>query len=273
MHTIQLLPHSDSGGTKPVLVFLHGLAESRLVWQFMQHELQSNFRCIAFDLPGHGDAYLMTNSFSMTAYAESVLQSLELLKINSCSLVGHSMGGQIATVMALRAPARIEKIILLAPAGIETFTAEEATQLKAWAAQTYRQQYAVLQLQQAFFQHFKNRTEASVFLAKLHEQNYRTERFAKFQETMIRSTAGMLAEPVASFIKQLEQPILAIYGEQDLFVPNRFLHPQCTQKELLAHIEQEAQRAVVKLIPLAGHYLPLEFPEFCSQEMLKFLKE
>ncbi|MGL4596361.1 MAG: alpha/beta fold hydrolase [Bacteroidia bacterium] len=273
MHITPLLPHSDSGGAKPVLVFLHGLAESRQVWQFMQQELKAEFRCIAFDLPGHGDAYAVSNSFSMTAYAEAVLQSLDALHIHSCVLVGHSMGGQIATIMALRANTRIEKLILLAPAGIETFTADEAARLNAWATQTYRQQFSAMQLQQAFFQHFKKQPEVSSFLVKLHEQNYQADRFAKFQEAMIRSTAGMLAEPVATFIKDLEQPILVMYGEHDLFVPNRFMHPNLTQNDLLIYVQKQAKKAVTKLIPFAGHYLPLEYPEFCSQEMLKFIKE
>ncbi len=273
MHTTPLLPHTDSGGTNPVLVFLHGLAESRHVWQFMQSELQAKFRCIAFDLPGHGDAYAVPCAFTMTTYAEHVLQSLDILGINSYVLVGHSMGGQIATVMALRAPTCIEKLILLAPAGIEVFTADEAAKLNAWASQTYRQQFSAVQLQQAFFQHFKKQTAASAFLVNLHEQNYQSERFANFQEAMIRSTAGMLAEPVALFIKQIEQPILVMYGDHDLFIPNRFMHASLTQNDLLVYIQKHAKKAVTKLIPLAGHYLPLEYPEFCSQEMLKFIKE
>jgi len=113
---------SWSGGGTP-LVLLHGLLDSAEGWDVVAR--QATCPCIAFDLPGFGDSDLPTRP-RISAYAEDILAALDKLGVERYVLVGHSLGGAVATVMAERAPERAAALVLLAPAGFGRIRLAEA---------------------------------------------------------------------------------------------------------------------------------------------------
>lgn len=101
----------------PVIVFLHGFMGRSDSFQQMMASLASRFRCIAFDLPGHGaslfgasDRIAALNSIQDAA--DLVVQDLDALNVRSFSLYGYSMGGRIAQHIALAAHKRIDRLVL-----------------------------------------------------------------------------------------------------------------------------------------------------------------
>lgn len=87
--------HFGDEGTGNVLVLLHGFTESLTIWKQFSAELSKDFRVITIDLPGHGKTEVFSNSHSMAFMADVVDAVLEYLQINSCVMVGHSMGGYV----------------------------------------------------------------------------------------------------------------------------------------------------------------------------------
>lgn len=84
----------------PPILLIHGAGGTSLSWPAEVRRLQG-YRVIALDLPGHGRSD-GTALQSIQAYCERVSSFLESLKISKSILVGYSMGGAIALMMAVR---------------------------------------------------------------------------------------------------------------------------------------------------------------------------
>ena len=95
------------------LVLLHGLLDSSEGWDALAR--RTDYACIAIDLPGFGRSDLPGHP-RMEAYAEDVALALDHLGVDACTLVGHSLGGGVAALVAERAAA-VQSLVLLAPAG------------------------------------------------------------------------------------------------------------------------------------------------------------
>lgn len=107
------------GGAGPDLVMIHGFGSDRLSWAGNAPALMEVARVHCLDLPGHGDLLgANTGDGTPLALAELVADALDANGVGQAHLLGHSLGGAIAMVMALGEPARVLSLSLLAPAGL-----------------------------------------------------------------------------------------------------------------------------------------------------------
>ncbi|MDP3895994.1 MAG: alpha/beta fold hydrolase, partial [Mesorhizobium sp.] len=104
-----------AGGTP--IVLLHGFGGDRGEWIDIQPDLARDRLVLAYDLPGHGRSLGCAGAGSAGATAKAILADLAARGISRAHLVGFSMGGAIATLMALRAPGTVASLTLLAPGG------------------------------------------------------------------------------------------------------------------------------------------------------------
>ncbi len=95
------------------LVLLHGLLDDSEGWTELA--IDTDRPCIAIDLPGFGGSDPPSRP-RISAYADDVAAGLGRLEVEHCTLVGHSLGGAVATAVTERAPA-VHSLVLLAPAG------------------------------------------------------------------------------------------------------------------------------------------------------------
>jgi pimeloyl-ACP methyl ester carboxylesterase len=109
----------EIGSGEPVL-FVHGLGGSWPNWLEQLPVLASGRRAIAFDLPGFGDSPMPAEPISIPLYARVVAGLMDALQIPSAAIVGNSMGGEITLELALSDPRRIERMVLVSPAGVST---------------------------------------------------------------------------------------------------------------------------------------------------------
>lgn len=108
---------SAKGNGAETIVLLHGFGGHYADWTDIQVELSRDARVIAYDLPGHGRSLDLPGAGSAPAAAKAVIADLEERGVRSVHLCGFSMGGAIATLIALRAPALAESLTLIAPGG------------------------------------------------------------------------------------------------------------------------------------------------------------
>lgn len=108
------------------LVLLHGLLDSSEGWTDLCRSTRRP--CVAFDLPGFG-ASDMPAFPAFSSYAHDVIAGVEELVDGEFALVGHSLGGAIATAVAERIPSRVCALLLLAPAGFGRIRLAEAISL------------------------------------------------------------------------------------------------------------------------------------------------
>jgi pyruvate dehydrogenase E2 component (dihydrolipoamide acetyltransferase) len=112
---IRYLKLGPDGGTPVVMI--HGFGADLSSFMFNHAALAEERPVYAIDLPGHGGSSKDVSGGSLERLTADVLALLQVLGIARVHLVGHSLGGAIATRIALDRPERIESLTLLAPAG------------------------------------------------------------------------------------------------------------------------------------------------------------
>ncbi|RAZ88930.1 alpha/beta hydrolase [Mesorhizobium hawassense] len=111
-------PHAVECGTgTKTIVLLHGFGSCLAIWRDVAASLLPGMRVLAYDLPGHGHSLECEGMGGAKQAARTILADLAARQLNKIHLVGHSMGGAVATLMALADPGRIASLTLLAPGG------------------------------------------------------------------------------------------------------------------------------------------------------------
>jgi len=116
----QLVHLRDEGPRDDPLpvVFLHGTGASLHTWDGWAEGLRATRRVIRFDLPGFGLTGPRADAdYHPQADARFTLALLERLGVQRAVLVGSSLGGEVAWRAATLAPARVERLVLVAPTG------------------------------------------------------------------------------------------------------------------------------------------------------------
>jgi pimeloyl-ACP methyl ester carboxylesterase len=239
------------------------------LWKYAVEHLEYDYRCITIDLPGHGGSWQQRGNFSMTFYAQVVRACVEEMKLTDITLVGHSMGGQIAVIASLQMPALVSRLVLVSSAGIETFSADEAQKIIQGAEFIYRAPADVNQILSMYAPHFSAHADRIREMADDHITQQK-EHFSAFTEMVLASIKGMLNEPVSNFLPHIHQPTLVLYGENDQLIPNKWVHPLMSHQQIEQAAKHKILKSEVKLIPLCGHYLPFEQPKIFSEEIKQF---
>jgi pimeloyl-ACP methyl ester carboxylesterase len=100
-------------GEGPAALFLHGVGTNAYLWRNVIAELTGTTRCIALDLPLHGQSPARADQdFSLSALADVVAEFCERLGIDDINLVAHDTGGAIAQIFAATHPDRLQTLTL-----------------------------------------------------------------------------------------------------------------------------------------------------------------
>lgn len=100
-------------GSGPALLLLHGFMESSTMWNKIASTFYETRTVITLDFPGHGNSAIVAAEHTMELFAEITNALLDHLQIETCTAVGHSMGGYVVMAMAELFPKKIEKLVLL----------------------------------------------------------------------------------------------------------------------------------------------------------------
>lgn len=107
------LAFKDLGGVgRPPLVILHGMLGSSRNWQVAGRELAQSYHVHALDLRNHGQSP-HADDMSYDAMLADVLDWLDQPRLERVSLLGHSMGGKLAMLLACRHSVRVERLIVV----------------------------------------------------------------------------------------------------------------------------------------------------------------
>ncbi len=103
-----------TGGDKPPVVLLHGLIMNGACWTSLARALEKDYDVIMPDAGGHGnsDAH---QGYSYNKLATDVLSLIEALRLTNPVLLGHSMGGMTAAVVAAQNPKRLRGLVMADP--------------------------------------------------------------------------------------------------------------------------------------------------------------
>ena len=108
-----ILFHRELGGAgQPPLILLHGMLGSSRNWQTAGADLAAYFHVFALDLRNHGKSP-HAEAMSYDEMTSDVLAWMDAQEISAATLVGHSMGGKVAMLLACRYPTRVERLVVV----------------------------------------------------------------------------------------------------------------------------------------------------------------
>lgn len=100
------------GGRGPTVLMLHGIGGGHLAFAPQVESLASaGYRAVAWDMPGYGHSAPI-EPYTFKGLAQSCVQLIESLKVDSVILVGHSMGGMVAQEVVARRPELVSRLVL-----------------------------------------------------------------------------------------------------------------------------------------------------------------
>ncbi|WP_340153960.1 alpha/beta hydrolase [uncultured Marivirga sp.] len=265
------MAYADLGEGEPIL-FIHGLASYAPAWKYNIKDLSKSYRCIVVDLIGYGKSSKGKYTADMSFHAEHLFELMEKLNISTYHVAGHSMGGQIALKMAIEQPEKVKSLMLMAPAGIETFTDQERTIFKNSTtveniANVSDEQYRInLSL------NFYEMDEKAEFMYEDRMKIKSDEQFMEYSYVVAEGVIGMLNEPVFDQLGKIIQPTLICYGKEDRLIPNTYLHKNLNT-ELIGEIAaKKIPDSQLEMISKAGHFVHFDQAEQVNQIMKKFLE-
>ena len=104
-----------TGGTKPAVVLLHGLMGSGACWTPLARALEADFDVVMPDARGHGDSTAPHEGYRYEDHANDAIGLIRALGLSRPVLLGHSMGGMTAAVVASRRTDILCGLILVDP--------------------------------------------------------------------------------------------------------------------------------------------------------------
>ncbi len=104
-----------TGGGKPPLVLLHGLTGSGACWIPLARALEGEYDVVMPDARGHGNSGTPVNGYRYDNHATDVIGLIQGLGLAAPVLLGHSMGGMTAAVVASQPATAIRGVILADP--------------------------------------------------------------------------------------------------------------------------------------------------------------
>lgn len=247
------LHYLRTGGDKPPVVLLHGLMLSGSCWTPLARALKEDYDVIMPDARGHGYSSAPDHGYCYDNLATDVVSLIASLGLAAPVLIGHSMGGMTAAVVASRNPKQLRGLILADP----TFLTPQR-QCEVYESDVADQHRRIL-----------NQPKED-YLAKIRARHSRRSREivelcaqARFQ-TSIRALQ-ILAPPNPDYVQlinTLTVPSLLVVGDVGAVV----------SIEMATELAGFNQHLEVVQIAGAGHAVPYDQPERFSAVVRTFLR-
>lgn len=249
-------------GQGPAIVFIHGLGSNKKSWSKTIAYLKDQYRCLALDLPGYGESYVGDCPRSMSFFSECIVDFVSALGIDNFHLAGHSMGGHIALYTAIHSPSSLESLILMAPAGIETFDAEDRKFLKNVFNAELIQSFDEQRIRLNFYANFYEMpADAEFMIEDRLRMKEDTAAYARYAQMIPLCVEGMLSDTVFQDLQKIHVPAMVVYGKQDNLIPNKYLHPDISTADIAERAKARIADAESHLIDKAGHFVHWEQAE------------
>ncbi len=250
------LPHAWHGSGGEPLVLIAGLGARGTSWEPFLSTAAEHHRVLTFDNRGSGCAPALLKGARISDMAQDALRLLDALGVERMSLVGRSMGGMIAQQLALLAPDRVSKLVLVSTTG--RVDAHLAEVFATWARLAESGVPAELRHRASLLWCLGRASLAEGGTAR----SYLDARARSDRPLDYALQARACAEHDAlARLGALHCPTLVIGGDDDRLTPVRHA------EELAAAIPG----ALLSTIPGAGHLAHLEAPACFAAEVLAFL--
>ncbi len=254
-------------GEGPPLVLLHTLRTQLDLFQKVIPDLAQHHRVYALDYPGHGWSDIPRSAYSPEFFVRSVSQFLNRLDIGGATLVGESIGGSIALLLAARRHPRVRRVVAMNPYDYDRGRGLRRSSLLAnvilGATRIPLLGGTVMRLRNPFVEGrilqggvHREGTMPPAFAREVYTVGNRPGHYQAFMSLVRHWPAWQAAR---SEYQAIHCPVLLLYGEHDWSRPE----------------EREANRrevpgAQLRTIANAGHFLTLDAPDEVIRSVTEF---
>jgi len=253
--------HYLDEGSGPVVVWLHGSGPGASGYSNFKGNypdfVAAGFRNLVIDLPGFGRSDKPDNvQYNLDFFVNAVSGLLKALEVQRCTLLGNSLGGAIAIGLGLAEPHLLDKLILMAPGGVE----ERETYFKKIGIQRMVELFNAGPLD---IDKMRQIMSLQLFDASQLPDSLLAERVAvaQYQPHCLFST--MMVPNMTERLEELRVPILGFWGTNDNF------NPVGGAMKVL----DNAPDARFILLNRCGHWVQVEHRELFNRSCLEFLRQ
>jgi 2-hydroxy-6-oxonona-2,4-dienedioate hydrolase len=240
---------------RPILILLHGIGASAERWSRVIPTLSKYFHLIIPDIIGFGYSDKPAVDYTMDFFIDFFRSFLDNLSISKAYIVGSSLGGHIATEFAIRFNYMIEKLVLVAPAGMMRKSGPTLDRyIMAALYPEYQRVY------EAFSEmvHDSNAINQETLMDFINRMNLPNAKYA-FMSTLL----GIRYAPdLRSRLSNITAPTLLVWGEDDTTIP---LEEYSNRYKGIPNLEE------IVMIKNCGHIPPIEKPATFNRIVLRFL--
>ena len=260
----------DEGNSDKIIILIHGLGSNAKGWIKNIPALSKDFRVIAVDLPGYAKSDKGYFEFSLPFYAQVLTEMMDELKINKATFVGHSMGGQIAIITSLTYPERVEKLVLISPAGFEKFLPGEGEWLRNAVTPEFVADTPIRNIDINLRSNFYEMPDDASFMVTERIQMRGAKDFDLYCYAVSKNVGAMIDAPVWDKLDRIKCPVLIMFGRNDALIPNPYLHGGYTEEIAQYGAERIADNKLI-IYDETGHFVQFERWDKANQDIIDFM--
>lgn len=247
------------------IILIHGTGSSLHTFDNWSSKLSKNKRVVRMDLPGYGlTGPFPDRNYSKNNYVSFIKLFLDTLKIKKCILAGNSLGGNIAWLFTTKFPSKVEKLILIDASGYPNKSKDIPIAFKF--AQTPIVKNAFTYITPRFI---AKKSVENVYADKSKVTTDLVDRY--FELTLREGNRQAFVDRLANEpdpnqfekIKTIKQPVLILWGEQDMLTP----------VEMAYQFNKDLNNSTLTILKNVGHVPMEESPDESLEHVKQFLNK
>jgi 4,5:9,10-diseco-3-hydroxy-5,9,17-trioxoandrosta-1(10),2-diene-4-oate hydrolase len=253
--------HEAGSGDRGAVLFVHGSGPGASGWSNFKGNYpflaKDGYRAIVPDTMGYGySTKPEEGTFSLEDIAAQYKGLLDLLAVDRVTVVGNSQGGAIAIAMALSYRSLVDKLVLMAPGGLES-------------RETYLEMEGIRAMIRVLYKEgITKETMRKILTLQLHDVSKITDEIVeeRFQVAMTQHKDNLARIQVANQedrLSELQCPVLCFWGANDKFCP----------VSGASKIAARCPNSRTMLISNCGHWVMVEYPKLFNELTLKFIED
>ncbi len=254
--------HYSVHGEGECLLFLHGWGMDKRIWKQQEKYFSEKYNVLMIDLPGHGKSSFVKTD--LETLADDIIQLLDLLEIQECTLIGSSLGGLFSLKLYEKYPGRIKRMIFVG--SMPKFVKDEhypfgldMAQFNKLEGQLETAYPVIIEI---FFRSLFSREDKKTRRYKW-IQKFRVVGDVPIKPALVEYLDVLETEDLREVLKAVEVPMQFINGRCDEI---------CTQ-DTVKYIQKLAPNAQYDWFEKSGHFPFLISPHEFNDVLEKFLDE
>lgn len=251
--------YAESGETPTHVLLVHGLGGSAESWTNNMDKLSKHFHVVAPDLIGFGYSAKPIVHYTIKFFTDFLNKFMNEMGLKRANVIGSSMGGQIAAEFAIAHPNRVEKLVLISPAGIPPKTFKGTKQLKGYVKMFSAKNLD--EIRKALIPVDADRTAVSEeYVRSVYQYTMMEGAKHAFMSSLKESS---VAPRLANRLGSIKSKTLVIWGKADRLIPVKYCEPFITKMDDCRLV----------LIEKCGHRPHAEKPTVFNELVISFLKD